>query len=53
MNIEGKGNDSGNNVSEPLSTTDQTHPENDAHHEFIARDPPELEQNKKYSHMIS
>ena len=38
---------------EPLSTTDQKESENYAHFEFIHVDPPELDQNGKYSHMIS
>ena len=37
LNIEGTGSDSSNNISEPLSTTDHTKSENDAHHEFILR----------------
>ena len=37
LNREGQGSGSSNNISEPLSTTDQTESENDVHHEFIPR----------------
>ena len=35
LNRKGQGSDSTNNISEPVSTTDQTESENDAYHEFI------------------
>ena len=53
LNREGQGSDSSNNISEPLSTTNQTESENDVHHEFIPRRSPELDQKEKYPHMIS
>ena len=40
-------------MSESISTIDRTESENDVHHEFIPRDPPESEQNEKYPHVIS
>ena len=37
LNREGQGSDSSNNISELLSTTDQTESKNDAHHEYTPR----------------
>ena len=36
-NIKRKGSDSSNNISQPLSTTDQKKSGNDVHHEFFSR----------------
>ena len=47
LNREGQGSDSNNNISEPLSTTDQTGSENDAHHEFIPRRPTRVRPKRK------
>ena len=54
---EGQGSDnnrsSSNNISETLSTTNQTESDKDAHHEFIPHRSTRVRQNEKYSHMIS
>ena len=52
-NIKRKGSDSSNNISQPFSTTDKKNLEMMSIMNFSHVDPPELEQNEKYSHIIS